>query len=786
MIWALILLSAMTPKSSAFQTGTGDFVRKTAEAQIHNLLDPMLEKYCHIDSTGLSACKVMSVDVNIDLESPDEVAPGFEDVDPKSALRLSPSSAHIKVLMDEKVPRQKLLTLMQQYLDTLDYKVDIEVKVASFPQPPGSAGKVGVLRDRITRQFKQTMDDLFRQFCPNQCLLADYDLQTSQINPDEAQYGSSGDVFEEGDTAVRVSALSATVLLDNSLSPQDQTNIMEVAKLRTNSLKNVNLSGKAITFPHPKFDLNGNYIGGRYYNPDGSAVATNRESKQSQDSTSNATNSESNSAESKSEFKSDSRSASNSTNNNNETTARQERIERFEKIERVENGDAVQKELAKFKVFGIIFACSVLSLLIFLALATYNPRWKNPISSVNRIIHGMGSDAGSDGTTPSRSSEATTASADRGTLVAKRYEIERLTEELMAVFAQQPRVAKVVFSRVLTEEGVEVTAGYINIFGESVVMDMLRDPSLQSDLGELMEYYAKNPFELTDDDKLELLRGLHNRTIAGKLVVMGNRSSNLFDFLAEMDGLQILNLIRNESLTVKSIVLTQCDPQKRTIIYQQLDEDIRMKLLTELSRIDYLPRDYIFNVANSLKRKRREDPKLNTEALPGSEVLVNLLERTGPEMQKAVVKNLEHSHPENARTVKSKLVSIDTLRFLRDGQLLEVVLSLKHDELLQFLKGAPTEIRNAIYSKSPKELIAELDDELAGISLLGRETYQQMERKVINRMKLMANEGLINLVEVNDRMFNEQHRGAGFVDAGPPPNLAPDKTSPNLKKVAGW
>jgi flagellar motor switch protein FliG len=262
-----------------------------------------------------------------------------------------------------------------------------------------------------------------------------------------------------------------------------------------------------------------------------------------------------------------------------------------------------------------------------------------------------------------------------------------------------------------------------------------------------------------------------------------------------MDGMQILELVRNESLTVKSIVLTQVDPQKRTAIYSQLDEDTRMRLLTELSRIDYLPRDYIFNVANALKRKRRDNPRLNTEALPGSEVLVNLLERTGIVIQRNVVKNLEMSNPESARTVKSKLVSPDTLRFLRDGQLLEVVLSLRHDELLQFLKGAPAEIKAAVFAKSPKELIVELEEELESLGVISREIYQGVERKVLNRMKMMANEGLINLVETNERMFMEGAGGemiSGLMGSGGGEAENTNATSSHvaqvaeIKKVAGW
>ena len=73
-------------------------------------------------------------------------------------------------------------------------------------------------------------------------------------------------------------------------------------------------------------------------------------------------------------------------------------------------------------------------------------------------------------------------------------------------------------------------------------------------------------------------------------------------------------------------------------------------------------------------------------------------------LQQVVIRNLEVTNPDSARTVKGKLVCLDTLRFLRDGQLLEVVLSLSHDELLQFLKGCPTEVRQSIFAKSPKEL----------------------------------------------------------------------------------
>jgi flagellar motor switch protein FliG len=201
-----------------------------------------------------------------------------------------------------------------------------------------------------------------------------------------------------------------------------------------------------------------------------------------------------------------------------------------------------------------------------------------------------------------------------------------------------------------------------------------------------------------------------------------------------------------------------------------MDQGSRISLLSELSRIDYLPRDYIFNVSNALKTKRKDNPKLNTEALPGSEVLVSLLERTGYDIQRKVLKTLESSHPESARTIKNKLLSIDTLRYLREGQLLEVILSLKHEELIQFLKGAPAEITKAIFEKAPKDLVIELEEELQIVTTLSREEYQSAERKLLNRMKIMANEGQINLLETNERMFSDAAFDPGFVQGQPSGN----------------
>jgi flagellar motor switch protein FliG len=788
---ALTLLIAV-PSLAAKPVNPVGNAQKAAEVQIRQLLEPLLEKYCHDE------CKLMSVSTAIDLAIPDSVAPGFDDVDTHTSGDLAPTSGRVKLLINEKVgpvSRRKVLDLIQQYLDTLDFPVKIDTQLTRFPEPIESSSKIVEMRERVAKQFKETLNDLFRQFCPNQCLLADFNLATEVVNGEEAQYGTSGEFVQDGGLALRIRDLGATILVDDTLTPEEQANILEMARLKTNSFKNVSLTSKPLKFPRPagfagapgpEGELNAD--GTPRLGANGRSSRSLSSEKNSSDSRSTDSRSlnDSRNSQSQSQSKSelDQKSTSNHNSQTSDTNNRQDKYERFEKIERVEQGDAIQKELDKFKIYGLVFACSVLSLLIFVAVAGFRKR------TVETHTHGPGTgshrggDAGAHGDLPSGSVQDSPGGGALGTnaqKVAKNYEIHRMQEELTNLFAQQPKVAKQVFSRILTEEGVETTAQYIHLFGEGVVVDMLRDPSLQGDLSELMEYFAKNPIELSEDETLDLLKRLHNRAIAGKLVVLGNRSSNLFDFLVEMDAVQIMELVRTESVTVKAIVITQCDPQKRSALFGHLDEETRMTLLTELSRIDYLPRDFIFNVSAALKRKRRENPRLNTEALPGSEVLINLLERTAPHLQKAVIRKLEISSPESVRTIKSKLVCIEALRHLRDHNLLEVILSLKHDELLIFLRGTPGEARRAILDKCPKDLTSELEEQLANLAAPNRDVYQSLERKIMNRMKIMANDGQINLVETNERMLSSNAAEAFAADGeGTPAPVA------QIKKAAGW
>ncbi len=738
-------------------------VKKQGEQQVRQVVEPILNQYCR------EQCQVIHIDTEVDLAVDDITTPGFEEGGGKATL--APASGKLKLLIDENLgdqTRQKILDLLKEHLEALNFPVQVETKITKFPQPASSNYRVADLRDRVTRDIKASLQSMISQFCPNTCMMGDFSVQSEVINPEDIDYSQSQSYFQDGPAAIRVRGVKATIITDQSMTPAEISGVEEMAKLKVSAYKNSEIQTQNMKFPKPGDANYANFKGGilgQYVGKDGvntDSKTTNSNSNSNTDQRQEAINRK----DTNTNALTDSKTTTNSNNTtntsaNNDTSSKQQKFEHYEKIERVENGDAVQAVLEKFKLYGIVLSAIILALLATLVVIAFRRQIATAMPSRRSQ-----SDTPADMPSPPGSHAGATSgmSEEKAAMFARRIEADRLFNDLTNIFSEQPKVAKHVFSSVLTEEGVETTAHYLEVFGETVVMDLLRDPSLQSDVTELMDFYAHNTFEISEEERLMLLKKLHNRTVTAKMQVHSSRSAALFDFLVEMDAPQIIEMIKNESNTVKAIVLTQCDQKKRQVVFNANDEGTRVKLMSELSRIDHLPRNYIMNVSTALRRKKAENPKLNTEALPGTDVLVSFLEKSDLQTQRTIVQELTSSAGPDALTnLKAKLVSVETLRFIREQQMTEVVTHIKHDELVQFLKGCNPDVKTAVMNKVPADLAGDLNDELDIAESVGRETYAAVERKILNRLKFLVGNGQINISEVNDRIFGQEFGQANEV-----------------------
>ena len=130
--------------------------------------------------------------------------------------------------------------------------------------------------------------------------------------------------------------------------------------------------------------------------------------------------------------------------------------------------------------------------------------------------------------------------------------------------------------------------------------------------------------------------------------------------------------------------------------------------------------------------------------------------------------NLMETNPEAARGIKIRLVTVEIMPYLKDGHLLDIILGMERDDLVTFLSGTREHIRGLILAKAPEELAESWVEELGNVRSIAEANFRLVEMKVLGRIRSLANNGVINLLDINDMIFGKAGRG------GAPMTIEPD------------
>ncbi|MEY4065542.1 MAG: hypothetical protein RIR26_1750 [Pseudomonadota bacterium] len=337
--------------------------------------------------------------------------------------------------------------------------------------------------------------------------------------------------------------------------------------------------------------------------------------------------------------------------------------------------------------------------------------------------------------------------------MSTRLNIQALRDELTQAFISQPKIARDIFARILREDGVEFAAKCVAVLGEFIFFDLVGDEDLKKEVALLAEYIHVNTPFVADSEQLIVLRSLKLKMAAGKMRLMTQNTRDTFDFLRSLSARQIYDLIADESSRSQAVVLTQLATEKRRNLFELFDGSLKTDLLKELCVKEALPREYLQNVAEALKRKLRNSGLSDGEMLGGADVLVELMERSDKQSQFDMMQDLDITNPELARQVRARLVSVETLGYLSDGLLLEIFLSMDPQVMVVFLAGVRPNVRNMILSKAPDEIAEDWGASAASTRGFDSDSFRLAEMQVVGKVRGFAASGILNLIEINEIMF---------------------------------
>jgi flagellar motor switch protein FliG len=718
--------------------GSYEKIRQETEYRVKNKVNPLLLQYCK------DSCQIISVGVEIDETVSDSDDLGFEGVSGSDLSdNLFVNKVQVEVQVDDRVTqinRKRLKNIIQNHLRHVGLTTDIVWRPVTLPQIGQSAAMEEQLKRKLRTKVGGALDRVIENYCPEDCVLSQIAVDGHLITPDESSDYEARELIRDksGRGILKIDQVDAEISMNESVQEDVRFKINNLFKVRTRFASPVDIDVQVSEFPE-SYSKKKARERASSEDPFGldklrRTLKMFRELAGTKEILTTTTTSTNSSSKNSNNLKENVNSSS--VDKNSEATL----------------NNSSGTSIMEYALYGgaIILLLGVIAFVI-LKFAGANRDAKimmdQLVSNGNRGEANQGEGLGKiDGASSGMGEEARKA-------LAMRIKIQEIREELIKLFVEAPKVAKETFTRLIQEEGVEETAKYVSIFGHLVIFELLADPNLQRELYELSEYYHKSEFDFETEEEFQLMTTLKTKVTASEIKVMSRKQMDKFDFLTKLDASQIFNLIDDEKPQLQGIVLTQLDHRRRRAVFDMYHGQKKTDLMRELCKADAIPKEYLSNVAQALHKKVTTRPEFDTENLRASDILLDLLEKADLVEQRTLMADLMNTNPEAARTIKLKLVTVEMLPYLKDGHMLEIIMGMEREDLLTFLGGTREHICSLLLSKAPEELAESWEEDLENIHSVEEQNYRLVEMKILSRMRNLASNGAISLLDINTMIF---------------------------------
>ena len=718
------------------------------KSQIDSSVREILSKHCG------EGCRLLGINLDTyeEIQARDDL--GFEALNNTAdSIEYFIRKATVSIQISDSISqanRERLSRIINLRLKKLNISSVVEWENVEFPNITESIDSSKELEFALRKKLNKSIQSVFDKYCPDTCIVEKIFIDGKAVVRSSLEKYEYPSVFfdQSRPNALKVSEISIDITMDENIKNTTRLQIERLLEAKTRFIEPIVFNVNVTSFPESYFAKEKREKLAR--DPYGLEklrqmlilfrdLAGTKEIITSTNSLETRSNKEeSSNTESLSQLLSSSEQSQSSKENTDTNSLNSE-------------SDMSLEELAPYLGAGAVFCLICLILILRYAKAKREANELMMLTPQNTMQQ-----EGQKQKEPEQTQKPIYNSSEKvGDEFKIQVEIENLKTELMNVFVKNPKVAKETFGRLLKEDGVFETSKFVHIFGHLVVFELLAEPRYRRELDDLSEYYHRSSFEFSDKEIYELLQKLKVRVTASEIKVLARKSSEEFEFLSKLEPNKIYQLINDEKIQVQGIVMTQLDKKTRNDVFDLYPNNLRANLLSSLSFADAVPKEYLFNIAKTLQKKVESSSDFDTENLSSNDILLDLLEKSPLNDQKVMMKSLHKKSPDIARVIKSRLVTLDTLPFLKDGHLLEVVIGLDRDILLDFLSSTKDEIRELILYKAPAELVENWIEEIQMRGLVTEEKNRAAQIRVIERIRSLASNNIINILEINEMIFKD-------------------------------
>ena len=218
-----------------------------------------------------------------------------------------------------------------------------------------------------------------------------------------------------------------------------------------------------------------------------------------------------------------------------------------------------------------------------------------------------------------------------------------------------------------------------------------------------------------------------------------------FAFLNDFEYTQIWNLLKNESPRVISLVLSEIDPKKASLILEEMDSVDRLEVVKRMARKTDIHPDVINLMSEKFREKIRTQGKVVTQEIDGASALAGILRYMEPGAEDNILKDLSGSDADLSESIREKIFTIQDILRIPDPDLQKVLRDYDDRELAILIKGKQASVKTKILDNISERRRERIIEESGYLGPMPRKEVAETTKDFLQYLRNMEEEGRLKI-----------------------------------------
>jgi flagellar motor switch protein FliG len=216
-----------------------------------------------------------------------------------------------------------------------------------------------------------------------------------------------------------------------------------------------------------------------------------------------------------------------------------------------------------------------------------------------------------------------------------------------------------------------------------------------------------------------------------------------FDFIRRTDPAHLLNFIQQEHPQTIALILAYLEPNKASVILQNLPHDIQSDVAKRIATMDRTSPETLREVERVLEKKLSTLSSEDYTQAGGVDSIVEILNLVDRTSEKAIVEALEEEDPELADEIKKKMFVFEDIVMLDDRAIQKVLREVDSQELAKALKAVDSEVQDKIFRNMSKRAANMLKEDMEYMGPVRMKDVEEAQQKIVSIIRHLEDQGEI-------------------------------------------